>query len=62
MNCINFVVPIKDELIVNTKVMMRTLCDATQLEVEQSRLLVEMDTAVALTERIIVKNKATVTD
>lgn len=37
---------------------MRTLCDTTELEVEQSRLLVEMDTAVAMTERVIAENKA----
>jgi hypothetical protein len=42
--------------------MMRTLCDTTELEVEQSRLLAEMDAAVAMTERIIAENKAATTD
>lgn len=58
MNCIKINVLVKDELIANTKVMMRTLCDTTELEVEQSRLLTEMDAVAAMVERIVVENKA----
>ena len=62
VKAVNAVIPEKDELIANTKVMMRTLCDTTELEVEQSRLLAEMDAAVVMTERIIAENKVTATD
>ena len=62
MKAVNAVIPEKDELIANTKVMMRTLCDTTELEVEQSRLLAEMDAAVVMTERIIAENKVAATD
>lgn len=58
VKAVNRVVPEKDELIANTKLMMRTLCDITELEVEQSRFLAEMDAAAAMTERIIAENKA----
>jgi len=62
VKAVNAVIPEKNELIANTKVMMRTLCDTTELEVEQSRLLAEMDAAVAMTERLIEENKAAATD
>ena len=62
VKAVNAVIPEKNELIANTKVMMRTLCDTTELEVEQSRLLAEMDAAVAMRERIIAENKAAATD
>ena len=58
VKAVNAVVPEKDELIANTKVMMRTLCDTTELEVEQSRLVAEMDAAVAMTERLVAESKA----
>ena len=59
---VNAVILEKGELIENTKVMMQTLCDTTELEVEQSSLLDEMDTAVAVTERIIAENKLVATE
>ncbi len=62
MKAVNAVIPEKDELIANTKVMMRTLCDTTELEVEQSRLLTEMDAVAAMVERIVAENKAAVMD
>ena len=37
---------------------MRTLCDTTELEVEQSRLVAEMDAAVAMTGRLVAESKA----
>lgn len=58
VKAVNAVVPEKDELIANTKVMMRTLCDTTELEVEQSRLVAEMDAAVAMTGRLVAESKA----
>ena len=58
---VNAVVLEKDELIANTEVMMRTLCDTTELETEQSRLLEELDSA-AMTERIVAENKTAVMD
>ncbi len=62
VKAVNAVIPEKDELIANTKVMMRTVCDITELEVEQSRLLTEMDAVTAMMERIVAKNKAAVMD
>lgn len=58
MKAVSEVIPEKDELIANTKVMMLTLCDTTEQEVEQSRLLTEMNIAVTMTEKIIEENKA----
>lgn len=62
VKAVNAVIPEKDELIANTKVMMRTLCDTTELEVEQSRLLTEMDAVAAMVERIVAENKAAAMD
>lgn len=52
----------KDELIVHTKVMMQMVCDTTELEMEQSHLLTEMDAVAAMVERIVAENKTTVMD
>ena len=60
VKAVNTVIPEKDELIANTKVMMRTLCDTSELE--QSRLLTEMDTVAAMVERIVAENKAAAMD
>ena len=62
VKAVNAVIPEKDELIANTKVMMRTVCDTTELEVEQSRLLTEMDTVAGMVKRIVAENKAAATD
>lgn len=62
MKAVNAVIPEKDELIANTKVMMRTVCDTTELEVEQSRLLTEMETVAEMVKRIVAENKAAATD
>lgn len=62
MKAVNAVVPEKDELVANTKVMMRALCDTTELEIEQSRFLTEMDAAAAMAERIIAENKTAAVD
>lgn len=48
----------KDELTANTKVMMWTVCDTTELE--QSRLLTEMDAMATMVERLVAENKAPV--
>lgn len=52
----------EDELIANTTVMMRTLCDTTELEVEQSRLLTEMDAVAKMVKRIVAENQTVATD
>ena len=62
VKAVNAVIPEKDELIANTKVMMRTLCDTTELEVEQSRLLTEMKTVAEMVKRIVAENKAAAAD
>lgn len=62
VKAINVAIPEKDELIANTKVMRRTLCDTTELEMEQSSLLIEMNAAVVMTERIIAENKVAATN
>ena len=41
---------------------MRTVCDTTELEVEQSCLLAERDAVAVMVERIVAENKATVMD
>ena len=56
MRAVNAVIPEKDELIANTKVMMRTLCDTT--EVEQSRFQTETKTVAEMVKRIVAENKA----
>ena len=56
------VIPEKDELIANTKLMMRTVCDTTELEVEQSRLLTEMKTVAEMVKRIVVENQTAAAD
>ena len=48
----------KEELIANTKVMMWTLYDTTELEVEQNCLLTDMDAVTVMVERIVAENKA----
>ncbi len=58
MRAVNAVIPEKDELIANTKVMMRTLCDTTELEVEQSRFQTETKTVAEMVKRIVAENKA----
>ena len=62
VKAVNAVIPEKDELIANTKVMMRTLCDTRELETEQSRLLAKKDAAVAMSERLIAENKVAAID
>ena len=62
VKAVNAVIPEKDELIANTKVMMRTLCDTTELEVEQSRLLTEMKTVAEMVKRIVAENQTTAAD
>ena len=62
VKAVNAVIPEKDELIANTKVMMRTVCDITELEVEQSRLLTEMGTVAEMIKRIVAENKAAAID
>ena len=62
MKAVNAAILEKDELIANTKVMMWTVCDTTELEVEQSRLLTEMDTVAGMVKRIVAENKAAATD
>lgn len=57
---VNAVVLEKNELIANTEVMMRTLCDTTELETEQSRFLTEMETAIVMTEGVVAKNKTAI--
>ncbi len=56
VKAVNTVIPEKDELIANTKVMMRTVYDTTELEVEQNRLLTEMDTVAGMVKRIVAEN------
>ena len=62
VKAVNAVIPEKDELIANTKVMMRTVCDTTELEVEQSRLLTEMEAVAEMVKRIVAENKAAAID
>ncbi len=62
MKAVNAVIPEKDELIANTKVMMRTLCDTTELEVEQSRFLTETKMVAEMVKRIVAENKAEAMD
>lgn len=50
----------KYELIANTKVMMWTVCDTTELK--QSLLLTEMDAVATMVERLVAENKAPVMD
>jgi len=62
VKAVNAVIPEKDELIANTKVMMRTLCDTTELEVEQSRFQTETRTVAEMVKRIVAENKAEAMD
>ena len=62
VKAVNAVIPEKDELIANTKVMMRTLCDTTELEVEQSRFLTETKMVAEMVKRIVAENKAEAMD
>ena len=62
VKAVNALIPEKDELIANTKLMMRTLCNTTELEEEQGRLLMEMEAAAAMLERIISENKTAAMD
>lgn len=62
VKAVNAVIPEKDELIANTKLMMRTVCDTTELEVEQSRLLTEMKTVAEMVKRIVAENQTAVAD
>lgn len=59
---VNAVIPEKDEMIANTEVMIRTLCDITELKVEQSRLLTEMKTVMEMVKRIVAENQNTAAD
>ena len=62
VKAVNVVIPEKDELIANTKVMMRTVCDTTELEVERSRLLTESETVAEMVKRIVAENQTAVAD
>ena len=62
VKAVNALIPEKDELIANTKLMMRTLCDTAELEEEQGSLLMEMEAAAAMVERIISENKTAAMD
>ena len=60
VKAVNAVIPEKDELIANTKVMMRTLCDTTELE--QSRFLTETKMVAEMVKRIVAENQAAAAD
>lgn len=62
VKAVNAVIPEKDELIANTKVMMRTLCDTTELEVEQSRFLTETKMVAEMVKKIVAENQTTAAD
>ena len=62
VKAVNVVIPEKDELIANTKVMMRTVCDTTELEVERSRLLTESETVAEMVKRIVAENQTAAAD
>ena len=62
VKAVNAVIPEKDELIANTKVMMRTVCDTTELEVERSRLLTESETVAEMVKRIVAENQTAAAD
>ena len=62
VTAINQILPEENELIANTRMMLRMVCNTAELELEQNRLTNEMQSFVSMSENLVQINKTVAMD